>query len=221
MNQFYFLILIFGIISLFYSLKSIFLVRRIEKYNEILEINLPSLDNGKVEILPLFYYKLKEFFNASYDEKNGLKTRGVIVLLVVIAVVCLINALFLNFNQLIFLIIGIYLGAVIGKKLELKALQNEFESTFPQALVILNGAISSGNNVIQALNDASQNVEGVLSREFKTITRSLSIGDDPTNVFAESYRRLPFQNYYFFLTAMLGSMNTCSTQKEILSRLTN
>lgn len=217
MISFYIITLVFGVLALIYSINSLLLIKRINKYNEILEINLPSVDKKKSISLYFLKYKLLDFFSACY--KDEIKTKGMLILIICIIFCIVINSMFLRFNIIFAIFIGIYLGSKISKKIEFRQITNEFESNFPEALVILNGAVSSGSNIIQALEDASNNIQGVLSKEFKTIVKSLNIGDDPANIFAQSYKRLPFDNYYFFLTSLLVSLKSGARLKEILSRL--
>lgn len=214
---FYIFILIFAFLSLFYSIKSLVLINKINKYNEILNLSLPETKEKKNDILLSIKFKLLDFFSASYD--NGFKSRGILILLICAIIFLILNSIFLKFNVFLVFLLALIIGAKIGKKIEFRQISNEFEKTFPEALVILNGAVSSGSNITKALEDVSKTITGVLSHELKTIVKGLEIGDEPSHVFMQSYKRLPFDNYYFFLTSLLVSLKSGARLKEILSRL--
>lgn len=158
-------------------------------------------------------------FENIYTKADGIKRQGAITLIICVVLMLVINALFLNFNVLLPIVLGVGLGIYMANFLHARAVKEDFERNFPEALVILNGAISAGSNINQALKDCADAIEGVLHKELKMIVRSLEIGDDAQKVFEASYKRLPFKSYYFFLTALSVSLNSGARLKEILSRL--
>ncbi|EEJ5144046.1 protein dehydratase, partial [Salmonella enterica subsp. enterica serovar Hadar] len=56
-------------------------------------------------------------------------------------------------------------------------------------------------------------------QEFKMMSRRLSIGEDPQQIFHDSYEHLPYREYYFFILAVLLNINGGGQVKEVMSRL--
>lgn len=211
-----------GFIVIFMSIKNMLVIKRLNRYMEIVDLVIPSMKKSNQWRLTYFLKSsFYNYFNSIYDREIGIRTKGLMICLGMVVLIYLGNYLFLQLPGIIALTVGIFTGGYVAKRIDLREKRLEFEKAFPQALIIINGAISSGGNIIQALQDCSKSIDGVLSKEFEIITRSLSIGDDPANIFANSYSRMPFQSYYFFLIALLVSMKSGAKLKEILSRLSS
>lgn len=212
-----------GIYLLISSIRRIKMMKSINRFMEYVDVTCPSLrdDKSKISLMQKLSFKIKEHFRNVYSEENGVNTKGIIITLISVVVLTLGNYFFLGLNIFLVFLIALFFGGYVANLIQIKLLRNEFEKSFPEALVVLSGAISSGNNITQALQDCGDSLEGVMAKEFKTIVKSLNVGDDPTKVFANSYQRLPFMNYYFFLTSLLVSMKSGAKIKEVLSRLSS
>lgn len=99
-----------------------------------------------------------------------------------------------------------------------KAARRAFETAFSEALNIINSAIGAGNSVIQGLEQYGEKLEGVLGDEFRKISQRLEIGEDVENFLMDSYRRLPYREYYFFIVTVLVNMKGGEV-KEVMTRL--
>lgn len=222
MVNFYILFIFIGSFFLFLSILKIQKQKNINKYMLLLDESLINIKKRKkIGFLTIFKVKVLNYFSPLYLKEEGFKGKSILIMFVFTLIIVLINEFFLKFSIFVFIIIGILWGTYLAKILQVKALKNEFEENFPQALVILNGAISSGSNITQALEDCSQSLEGSIAKEFKTMVKSLDLGEEPSRVFANSYKRLPFKNYYFFLMSLLVSIKSGAKLKEILSRLSS
>ncbi|WP_180673988.1 type II secretion system F family protein [Helicobacter sp. 13S00482-2] len=192
-------------------------------FMEMVDALYPDLKNQKhkLSFKKLIYQKIIWHFRNVYTQENGISLKGFLIICICSFLCLLSNHLFLQFNPFLAIIIGVFFGGHIANMLHNKAIKKDFEKSFPEALVIISGAVQSGNNITLALQDCANSMNGVLANEFKTIVKSLNIGDDPSKVFANSYKRLPFGNYYFFLTSLLVSIKSGAKIKEVLSRLSS
>ncbi|PAF46959.1 hypothetical protein BKH46_05850 [Helicobacter sp. 12S02634-8] len=218
---FFVVMLIFGVMGLLWAIYLGKKMQKIQKLVEYIDLTYPSLDSNqrKKPLLTSLSQRLQWHFRNVYTQEKGLKLTGVLAVLVSVGVFVGANALFLQFNFLLILCVAVLFGGYIANSLQEKRLRNEFENSFPEALVIISGAISSGNNITQALQSCADTMSGVLADEFKTIVRSLNVGEDPEKIFIQSYARLPFDHYYFFLTSLLVSIKSGARIKEVLSKL--
>lgn len=218
MSLFFALLIAFGLYLLNIYIIKIINLRKINVYFEVINSSFPaSKTKSKFSFFALKVW-LINYFSAIYDEK--LKPKGLIVVLFSALFFVVINEFFLRFNASLIIILGVLVGNFLAKKIEEKQIKKEFEENFPKALTIINGAISSGANISQALEDCAKSLESQnLAKEFKAIVKGLSIGEDMLSLFSKSYKKLPFKNYYFFLMSLLVSLKSGARLKEILSRL--
>lgn len=200
--------LIFGVILLIFGIRQ----RKIEKISQKF-LYLPKKTDSNLMIF------VRDFFSNIFTREEGINRKNALILGGVVLCAFVLNSLFLRLNFLLVLFLAIIFGTYFVNLLRKKMITDDFEKNFPEVLVIIHGAISAGSNVEQALNDCVNFVSGILKIELKKITKAMEIGDDLQKVFDASYRRLPFKNYYFFLTALAVSINSGARLKEILSRL--
>lgn len=213
MNTIFWLLLILGVVILYLGIKKQRLILTYTKFAGTQEI---SFNPKESTLSPL---QRLQFLHLFYSPNTGVNKKYLAILLCSILATLTLNHIFLQFTPILMLFVGGGLGIYLANLLRHKEVMRDFESNFPELLVTLNGAISAGGNITQALNECSNSINGVLKQELKLIVKSLEIGDDPSKVFLSSYKRLPFKNYYFFLTAILVSLKSGARLKEILSRL--
>lgn len=198
-----------GLFILLFTLKNLQQNRRYKKF-----IGQKKAYSAQTQTSQVFgFYQLKEWLFKIFDKE------GIIITALISLVLLALNALFLDFNPFFVILCSICISLYFIHISRKKRTIQDFEKNFPELLVVLNGAISAGNNLHQALSDCANSIDGVLQKELKTISRSLDIGDDITKVFEESYKRLPFRDYYFFLTSLSVSLNSGAKLKEILNKL--
>lgn len=212
-----------GFALIVYALTSARKIKNAQSFIEIIDISYPNLknQNKRLPFSKIIWQKILHHFRNVYTPENGLSIKGFMIVCICLFSSILLNHLFLQFSVFLAIVFGLFFGAYIVNILHIKAIKNEFEKSFPEALVIIQGAVQSGNNITQALQDCANSIDGILAKEFKTIVKSLNVGDDPSKVFAQSYKRLPFGNYYFFLTSLLVSIKSGAKIKEVLSRLSS
>lgn len=100
-----------------------------------------------------------------------------------------------------------------------KKKRQSFEIEFSEALNIINSSIRAGNTVAQGISECGKKLEGVVGEEFHQVSQRLDIGEDVENVFMDSYHRLPYREYYFFIVTVLINMKGGGQIKEVMSRL--
>lgn len=94
-----------------------------------------------------------------------------------------------------------------------------FETAFSEALNIINSVISAGNSVVLGIEQCGTKISGSLGEEFRRISQRLEIGEDVESVLMESYRRLPYREYYFFIVTVLVNMKGGGQIKDVMTRL--
>ncbi|MDO7253122.1 type II secretion system F family protein [Helicobacter cappadocius] len=223
MKIFFLLCILYAIATIVSVIISIQRMKNIQSFMGIIDLSYPNLKSQKqkTSITKLIWQKNIWYFRNVYTRENGLIIKGFTIVCICLLLCILSNHLFLQFNIFLVILFGIFLGGYIANILHIKTIKNDFEKNFPEALVIIQGAVQSGNNITLALEDCANSINGVLADEFKTIVKSLNVGDDPSKIFANSYKRLPFGNYYFFLTSLLVSIKSGAKIKEVLSRLSS
>lgn len=223
MNLIFIGCIFWGLVLIVYLITSARKIKNAQSFMEIIDISYPNLKNKnqRPPFSKIIWQKILHHFRNVYTVENGLIMKGFSIVCICLASCILLNHLFLQFNIVLPIVFGLFFGGYIANLLHIKSIKNEFEKSFPEALVIIQGAVQSGNNITQALQDCANSIDGILAKEFKTIVKSLNVGDDPSKVFAQSYKRLPFGNYYFFLTSLLVSIKSGAKIKEVLSRLSS
>lgn len=216
---FYLLLLLFGIFMLIYSFNLISYNKRVLSFMELVDTHIPEVNIKKIPFSIKLKLALLKYFQPIYNHQTGLSIKKLLFLILLAVVLLILNSMFLRLPSFLVFLLSIPFGMYIINRINQIQIKNDFEKNFPEAIVVLNGAISSGNNITQALEYYAQNSNGAIADEFKLITKSLNIGEDPAKVFAASYNRLPFRNYYFFLITILVSLKSGAKLKEILARL--
>lgn len=132
----------------------------------------------------------------------------------------ILNYIYLGLALHITLIISVVvtlLGTLVIKKRRLK---KHFYDTFPEALSIITGTVAAGLSMTIGFRECANRVEGAVGNVLKEVSDRIELGDNVNNVLLNSYQRLPFPEYYFFVLTVMVNMDSGGELKEILSRLT-
>ncbi|MGY0217797.1 type II secretion system F family protein [Endozoicomonadaceae bacterium StTr2] len=97
--------------------------------------------------------------------------------------------------------------------------KKQFEMSFPDALNLLSGAVSSGEGLMQAIIFVGDSMEGMVGKEFKLMGQRLSVGQSPEDVLNQSCVRFPYPSFYFFAIALRANISRGGKLKEIIKRL--
>ncbi|QKJ88445.1 Flp pilus assembly protein [Paramixta manurensis] len=151
------------------------------------------------------------------DKKRFL--RNMLMPLLISGMVIMANQLYIGLPRQwvapIVIIMTFFLFYSVLKKRKRK----NFNLNFNEALTTITGAISSGRTFLQAMTDYALVSETKLGKEFGTIGRRLNLGDNPEQVFYDSWRRYPYREYYFFIVAIILNIRNGGRLKEVLTKL--
>lgn len=100
-----------------------------------------------------------------------------------------------------------------------KMMRQQFELSFSEALNVINSSLRAGNSVIQGIEQCGQKLAGIVGEEFRQVAQRLEIGEDPESVFIDSWLRLPYREYYFFIITVLINMKGGGQVREVMARL--
>lgn len=225
MTRLYVLILCFGILMLYLLIKRWQIMTRntaIENSGSLrrrmLNADIQQQSRGRQFVLETRSFLL------NYIELFRLRQRKVLIRNLALLVGIMVGVQILNkyvFHQSVFIVSGVsfVLALIIIERVERSVLRSSFQRVFPEALTVINGAISSGSSIIQALSDCGEVMPEPLGEELSRISRRLNLGDSPERVFKSSCRRLPYKEYYFFTVAILVNMKSGAKLREVLLRL--
>ncbi|EAW8511855.1 protein dehydratase [Salmonella enterica] len=220
MKYFFMMLIVLGTINMlaFYIyLKKIRKLRTELVHREIL------LKRENKNIFTMAIAKLLFVYN-DFSRKMKSVTRGTKLSTALPYFLALISGIYLNMqyiklnNYIAVLLLLLSLVFVFYKKGQ-KRLRSEFEDGFSEALNIINSALSSGNTILHGIDKCGERIPGIVGEEFRSISRRLSIGEEPQRIFYDSYEHLPYREYYFFILAVLININGGGQVKEVMSRL--
>ncbi|HFE6988902.1 TPA: type II secretion system F family protein [Salmonella enterica subsp. enterica serovar Newport] len=220
MKYFFMMLIVLGTINMlaFYIyLKKIRKLRTELVHREIL------LKRENKNIFTIAIAKLLFVYN-DFSRKMKSVTRGTKLSTALPYFLALISGIYLNMqyiklnNYIAVLLLLLSLVFVFYKKGQ-KRLRSEFEDGFSEALNIINSALSSGNTILHGIDKCGERIPGIVGEEFRSISRRLSIGEEPQRIFYDSYEHLPYREYYFFILAVLININGGGQVKEVMSRL--
>lgn len=161
----------------------------------------------------------KEFYRHLKGKDQATTIRHLIIVLIALVAGAFVNQQFFQFPYMVvlpaILFITVYTIYLQSKKLARQA----FETGFAEALNIIGGAVGAGNSLLHGIEQSGQKVSGIVGEEFTIISQRLEIGEDVESVFMDSYERLFYREYFFFVIAVLINMRGGGEVKEIVSHL--
>ncbi|WP_461537839.1 type II secretion system F family protein [Spongorhabdus nitratireducens] len=119
---------------------------------------------------------------------------------------------------LLFLAILVVSSLFVLKMLE-RYERKQFETSFPDALNLLNGAVGSGESLMHAIIYVGDSMDGMVGREFRLMGERLSLGKTPDEVLSQACERFPYPPFYFFAIALRANINHGGQLKEVIRRL--
>ncbi|EPS8492738.1 type II secretion system F family protein [Yersinia enterocolitica] len=131
----------------------------------------------------------------------------------------LANILWLHFNSLIILIFTFTSIVYIQIKLSRKMHHDLFKQDFPEVLLMINMAVSSGASINQVLERCGQEISSPLGHEMSLICRRLNLGESPEAVFYDAYKRFNYPDFYFLMTIILLNLQQGGQLRELTDRL--
>lgn len=97
--------------------------------------------------------------------------------------------------------------------------KKQFYSDFPEVINTMIGVISSGSSVSIAFRECANQQSGLVGDVMREISNRFDVGENPQNVLLNSYRQLPFPEYYFFILTIMVNLDGGGELKDILNKL--
>ena len=97
--------------------------------------------------------------------------------------------------------------------------RKQFYSDFPEVINTMIGVISSGSSISIAFRECANQQSGLVGGVMREISNRFEVGENPQNVLLNSYRQLPFPEYYFFILTIMVNLDGGGELKDILNKL--
>lgn len=97
--------------------------------------------------------------------------------------------------------------------------KKQFYSDFPEAINTMIGVISAGSSISIAFRESAKQLSGTIGSVMKEIADRFELGENPQNILLNSYRQLPFAEYYFFILTIIVNLEGGGELKDILTKL--
>ena len=223
---------IFGFILVVTSIFSLFSLKR--KHDRLQIFNLITQQNNST--LSLFESKLDEhkvslwqsitksmitsFKNNYILLIDNLPSKMHLVFMIFAGTISgvIVNHLYLGIDNIPVVfgsaIFSIWLMLFIVKR----KVKKQFYETFPEALSTIIGVISSGSSISVAFQQCAK-MDGSVGRAMKEVSARMEVGENPHNVLFNSYRLLPFNEYYFFVLTVMVNLDGGGELKDVLTNL--
>ncbi|AKG68207.1 Flp pilus assembly protein TadB [Serratia fonticola] len=170
-------------------------------------------------IINLLRKRLDEWCLYAISDNTIKGMRGLIIAFLFLLAALISNYLWLHFDWIGLIIITsvtIFFGQInIGRMLHHK----NYEARFPEALSIINAAVSAGNSIHQALQRCGQGIDGEMGQTFNRIARRLNLGEEPERVMKDARGLYPYREFYFFSVIILISIQRGGQLRVLISRL--
>ncbi|WP_181952670.1 type II secretion system F family protein [Yersinia canariae] len=209
----YYIILILGLVLLVLNNIKWLKIKR-----SIIKTNKTKQNKGSFLIV-LSKNIFREWFDylfGIFKEKN---TLHISMPVIYSACIYTINHFWFNFNPAIILFFIMISVIYFQLRLSRKKYYTLFKQDFPEALLMINMAASSGASINQVLERCGQEISGPLGNEFSLICRRLNVGESPESVFYDSYQRFNYPEFYFLITILLLNLQQGGQLRELTSRL--
>jgi len=221
------MIIVFALLILLGILQLFLLIRQQQRTASLHRTESQQVGRKRLQFLQRYSFG-KKFSAMITDVQSHImgRQRSVFLLHVVVIILMQGGTLYLNAEYLqlepfivqpVVLLLTIYALYLRSKK----KMRQQFESTFSEALNVINSSLRAGNSVIQGIGQCGQKLEGILGEEFRQVAQRLEIGESPESVFMDSWKRLPYREYYFFIVTVLINMKGGGQIREVMSRLSS
>ena len=221
------MIIVFALLTLLGILQLFLFIRQQQRTASLHRTESQQVGRKRLQFLQRYSFG-KKFSAMITDVQSHIMGRQRSVFLLHVVVIILMQGGFLYLNaeyiqleplivQPVVLLLTTYALYLRSKK----KMRQQFESTFSEALNVINSSLRAGNSVIQGIGQCGQKLEGILGEEFRQVAQRLEIGESPESVFMDSWKRLPYREYYFFIVTVLINMKGGGQIREVMSRLSS
>lgn len=224
---------ILGFVLLIASLISLFsLKRQYERLQIFKKVSLENssalskleskLEERKVSFWQNIVLSISLSFKSNYNILiNNLPSKLHLIIIIIIGVICGLTANYLYLQLDSYLVIAAsIIITLFGLLFILKRkVKKQFYNDFPEALNLMIGVISSGSSISVAFSECALRSAGPVGKTMKEISTRIDLGDNPHNVLLNSYRLLPFPEYYFFILTIMVNLDGGGELKDVLAKL--
>ncbi|NUF48513.1 type II secretion system F family protein [Gilliamella sp. ESL0250] len=147
------------------------------------------------------------------------KTRLLIYILAGTVAGIILNEKYLHYDSYIVIPISAVATVVLNVVIKKRKLKKEFYETFPEAINVISGVVSSGGAITTSFKTCGDSISGIVGKTMREVDSRIEIGDNIEGVLINSYQRLPFPEYYFFILTVMVNLDSGGELKEVLSRL--
>lgn len=130
-----------------------------------------------------------------------------------------INNVWINTHYFIVLTVNLIGMILLQIKYSRAKHHSLFKQDFPEVLLMINMAASSGASINHVLERCGKEIIGPLGQELGLIVRRLNLGESPETVFYDSYQRFYYPEFYFLVTIILLNIQQGGQLKELTLRL--
>lgn len=177
-------------------------------------VNLANLTNSSRS------QKIRIAVSNLYKQIGNLAALKVTIFYTVVTFLSIyLNSLFLKVSPTIAVSTGIVLSTFIVISWLRKRQQKDFENSFPDALNIMLGAITSGESLMHSIIFVGSSLDTVVGKEFKRMGERLQIGEPPDEVFRKASERFPYSPFFFFVITLRANMSRGGQLKDVMRRL--
>ncbi|MBX4133810.1 type II secretion system F family protein [Frischella sp. Ac48] len=225
--------IILGIALALASILSLFSLKRKQERLQIFKqvsIDTPSsiaiLESKMDELKGSFWQNLIQSTSKGIKKNYDLLISNSPSKMHLIMILCLGNIIGLLLNHFyveldIYIVIPtssliIILGMIYFIKRRVKM---QFYRDFPEAINTMIGVISSGSSISIAFRECATRQSGLIGEVMREISNRFDVGESPQNVLLNSYRQLPFPEYYFFILTIMVNLDGGGELKDILNKL--
>lgn len=225
--------IILGIALILASLLSLLsLKRKKERLQIFKQISIDTNSSSAVleskmnELKESFWQNLIQSVLISVKKNNNLLISNSPSKLHLVIIICMGNIIGLIVNHM-YLEFAFYiviptssLITILGMVLFIKRrVKKQFYNDFPEAINTMIGVISAGSSISIAFKECATQLSGTVGSVMKEISDRIDVGENPQNVLLNSYRHLPFTEYYFFILTIMINLDGGGELKDILTKL--
>lgn len=219
MTILFFILVILGAINFLAVLVYFKKVKRMDS-GEIRLISVDRKNNWKTHVVDKLKILLTGDIRSVKSIYRRTKPKDMVIYFCLFLAGIYIDVMYFKLNIIITSIVLFLMLLYIHYRVSQKKIRILFESEFSEALNIINSSLSSGNSIVNGITQCGKKLSGtVVGPELKIVSRRLSIGEDVRSVLIDSYRRLPYREYYFFILAVMININGGGQVRDVMSRL--
>ena len=225
--------IILGIALTLASLLSLLSLKRKQERLQIfkqVDIETPSsvaiLESKMDELKVPFWQKILQSIYQNIQKNYNLLVSNSPSKIHLILIVCvgnvaglIINYSYLGLNVFIIISASCFITILLMIFYIKRKVKKQFFTDFPEVINTMIGVISAGSSISIAFRESANQLSGIVGNVMREIANRFDVGENPQNVLLNSYRHLPFPEYYFFILTIMVNLEGGGELKDILTKL--